>query len=692
VGKYTLIITEKPDAAARIAAALDVSGKPKRMMDRGVPYYEAKREEKIVVVPALGHLYTVAGEAKGWGKYPVFGIKWVPKYEAERGADRIRSWLQVISKLAKEADSLIDACDYDIEGSIIGYCILKYACNNRENIAKRMKYSTLTQEELEKSYITPLAHLDFALIEAGLARHEIDWLYGINLSRALTYAVKNVSGQYTTLSTGRVQGPALKFLAMREKSIGCFVPVPYWVIGAKIKIGNAVFGAIHESKTINVKQDAQTIIDRCRNRFGAITEVEAKQFVQPSPVPFDLGGLQSEAYKLFEYTPMRTLSIAQRLYLDALISYPRTSSQKLPPQIGFENILKNLAKMREYLKLAGELLSRPQLRPNEGKKDDPAHPAIYPTGKMPQKQLLGPEKNVYNLIVHRFMAVFGDPALRQSVKVTVEVGGEKFILSGIQTIEEGWLHFYEGFARLQNTQLPSVTEGQIVKVEKIILEDKFTKPPPRYNPSSLLKKMEKENIGTKATRAGIIETLYDRKYIHNEKITVSDLGLEVIDVLRKYCPEVVSSEFTQKLEYRMNQIQQQNEKRENILVDAVNILKSVTSNLKNNEKAIGNQLSQALSRAKHEEREIGPCPTCHSGKLFILNSKKTQKRFVGCTNYFKGTCKTAFQLPQQGFVKPSGKTCRRCNWKTVLIWSKGKRPQTLCLNLECPSKIKERKP
>ena len=132
MGKYTLIVTEKPDAAVRIASALDCTGRPKRMQEKGVPYYEAKRDVDIVVVPALGHLYTVTGEAKERGRYPVFGLRWVPKYEAERGATRIRTWLQVISKLAKEADSLIDACDYDIEGSIIGYCILKYACQNRE--------------------------------------------------------------------------------------------------------------------------------------------------------------------------------------------------------------------------------------------------------------------------------------------------------------------------------------------------------------------------------------------------------------------------------------------------------------------------------------------------------------------------------------------------------------------------------
>jgi len=687
--KCTLIVTEKPDAANRIASALDAAGKAKRMMDNGVPYYVAQRDGRIVVVPALGHLYSVTGETKKRNQYPVFKFKWVPLYEAERGAGRIRVWLQTISKLSKEADIFIDACDYDIEGSIIGYCILKYACGNREKTAKRMKYSTLTEEELQKSYAALLPHLDFALIEAGLARHELDWLYGINLSRALTLAAKNASGQYTTLSTGRVQGPTLKFIVARERSIACFVPTPYWSIKARVKIGDAIFEAEHEKKAIAVKEEADAIVKACKGKNGEIEKVATRKYIQMPSLPFDLGSLQSEAYILFGYTPMRTSSIAQRLYLDALISYPRTSSQRLPPEIGYDAILKNLAKNREYTKLAGGLLAKPELKPAQGKKEDSAHPAIYPTGKLPEKTLVGAEKNVWNLVVRRFMAVFAEPALREVVEVTISINGEKFLLRGKQTLEEGWLRFYSPFSRLEDTPLPPINERQSIAVEKVILEDKFTKPPPRYNPRTLLKKMEEGNIGTKATRAGIIQTLYDRKYICDQRIAVTDLGFEVTDVLRKYCPAVVSVEFTRKLEEKMNLVQLGKESRNSILSEAIEILKPVTASLKENEKAIGEQLSRAVSKSKMGERIIGACPTCQDGKLVIIYSKKTKKRFVGCTNYFNGTCKTSFPLPQRGLVKPSGKACKGCGWSTVQVWLKGKRLWNLCLNTECPTKTKE---
>ena len=686
-----MIITEKPDAAQRIASALDAKGKAKKKEDNGVPYYLAKRDREIVVVPALGHLYTVSEEKGGRSYYPVFSFRWVPRYVAERGAKQIRTWLETISKLANEADAFIDACDYDIEGSIIGYCILKYACGNKEKSSKRMRYSTLTKKELEESYTEPLPHLDFALIEAGRARHEVDWLYGVNLSRALTISARNWSGKYATLSTGRVQGPTLKFIVAREKSIRSFVPTPYWEIKAEVKITGSVLEAEYEKRTIEIKREADAVLEACKGKDGRVEKVEVRKFRQKPPIPFDLGALQSEAYGLFGYTPRRTSSIAQRLYLEALISYPRTSSQKLPPAINYKLILKNLSKTPEYKKLTAELLAKTELKPREGKKEDPAHPAIYPTGNLPERALDDSERKVFDLVVRRFMAVFGEPALRQSMKIHIDVNKHRFYLRGRRTLKEGWLRFYGPYVRSEEVLLPPIEEKQIIQVKEVILEDKFTKPPPRYNPSSLLKKMEEKGIGTKATRANIIQTLYDRKYVRDERMVVTNLGFEVLEVLEKHCPTVVSIKLTKELEERMDKIQTNSEKREDVLVDAVEILKPVIEELKEKEETIGEQLSKAIKRARLEERIVGACPVCGTGQLMILYSRKTGKRFIGCTNYFKGLCKTSFPLPQRGSVRPLGTNCRRCGWPTVQVRIKGKRPWNLCFNPECPLKEERRK-
>jgi DNA topoisomerase-1 len=685
MGKYTLIITEKPDAAQRIASALDASQKARRMEDNGVPYYVAVRDKEIVIVPALGHLYTVSAQTKGRSSYPVFNFKWVPRFQAEKGAEHIRAWLQVISKLSKNADSFIDACDYDMEGSIIGYCILKYACNDKEKVSRRMKYSTLAKEELEKSYVESLPHLDFALIEAGRTRHEVDWLYGINLSRALTFAAKNWSGKYITLSTGRVQGPLLTFLVSREKSIRSFVPTPYWQIKARVEIDGQTCVAEFAKRIVETKTEADAVSNACKGS-GKIEKLEVLQFQLSAPVPFDLGALQAEAYSLFRYDLRKTVGTTQRLYLDALISYPRTSSQKLPPAINYQSILKNLSSVREYKGLAADLLGKPVLKPREGGREDPAHPAIYPTGNLPERILNKSERNIWDLVVRRFMAVFGEPAIRQSVKANIKVDGYHFCVKEKRTLEKGWQRFYEPYVRSEETLLPLVKEGQQVVFKKVIVESRFTEPPPRYNPSSLLQKMEEVGIGTKATRADTIQTLYERKYVRNERITVTDLGFEVLEILKNHCKKVVSVEMTKELEDRINGICQNGEKREDVLVGAVEILGPVLKELKQKEGEIGERLSNAVERTRLEESIIGACPICKTGKLLTIYSKKTGKRFVGCTNYFKGLCRASFALPQKGTIKVHGRNCGGCGWPTVQVRTGGRRTWILCFNPDCALK------
>ena len=684
--KYTLIITEKPDAANRIATALDEKGKTQRCLSKGVPYFRAYRNGEIIVVPAIGHLYTITSKQKGKRNYPLFDYQWVPKYQAERGASHIRGWLKGITELANNAETFVDGCDFDVEGSIIGYNILKYACGEKQQLAKRMKYSTLTTEELQESYNKLLPKLDFALIEAGLTRHEVDWLYGINLSRALTQATKANSGQYSTLSTGRVQGPTLRFLEEREKEIQCFVPTPYWKITAKINISGTTVDVEYE-KSLEIFAEATALRDACKTKEGTIETVAVSEFAQPPPVPFDLGSLQSEAYKIFRYTPMRTSAILQHLYLNALISYPRTSSQKLPPSIGYKAILKRLGKAPTYSKHTTELLAKPTLKPNEGKKQDPAHPAIYPTGNLPQKPLDTTEKNVFDLIVKRFFSVFAEPAIRQSINVTISLNGNTFSFSATRTLVKGWFRFYKPYVQVKDDSLPPLTEGQIVSVQRVTLKEHFTQPPSRYNPRSLLLKMEKEEIGTKSTRAAIIQTLQERKYLKGaDNFTVSDLGFEVTEVLEKYCSIVVSPEMTRALEEKMEAIQQGKETKQNVLQNTAETLKIITAELKDKEAAIGVQLSRAVQKAHLDERKIGSCTNCQGGKLVILHSRKTGKRFVGCTNYFEGKCNTAYPLPQTGIVKPLSGACRACGSPIVAVYSRGRKPWRLCLNIKCQSK------
>ncbi len=683
MGKYTLIIAEKPSAAERIAKALDKDKDPKRHTEKGVPYFVAQRDRAVVVFPALGHLYTVIQRGGKRSQYPVFDFEWAPRHLAERDAFRTKAWIETLSNLAQDANEFIDACDYDVEGSLIGYSLLHYACGKAE-VARRMKYSTLTDAELESAYEHLIPTLDFSLIEAGRTRHEVDWLYGINLSRALTSAVRHATGTYTPLSTGRVQGPTLRFLVQREDSIACFVPTPYWTAKALVEIGGKVYEAEYEKKSIEKKTEADAVIEACRGRVGKVVKIEEKSFSQFPPPPFDLGTLQSEAYRVFGYNPKQTTDIAERLYLNALISYPRTSSQKLPSTINYKSILAGLGREPVYRPLTSELLGYSRLKPLEGKKEDPAHPSIYPTGNLPECSLQASEQKLWDLIVKRFMSVFGQPAVKQSVKATTDVNGHRFYLFGRKILKEGWMRFDKPYVHSDEVTLPDLKEGQEARL-RVVCDDKFTKPPARYNPSSLLKKMEHEGIGTKATRADIIQTLYNRKYVAGESMQVTELGHDVTEILQTHAPSIVSVKLTRELEEKMQRIQNNEEKRENVLTEAIDHLKPVLEELKAREETIGLALDTAVKQARLQERIISDCPTCRTGKLMIFHSRKTGKRFVGCTNYTHG-CRTTAPLPQKGTIMPAGGACKTCSWPTVTVFGSQRRPWTMCLNSDCPSK------
>src|SRR5438270_5753599 len=250
----TLIVCEKPDAAARVARALDEDGDPRRIESQGVPFYEShNRKETILVCSAIGHLYAVDSKTHTSRRYyPIWDFDWKPKHLIDKKSARLSRWIQVISSLASNADHYINACDYDVEGSLIGYTILRYTCNGADSKAQRMKFSTMTEKELRSAYRTLSSSLDIPLVEAGRARHELDWLYGINLSRLLTESALKQNHGYSTLSTGRVQGPTLKFVVERDDELQSFTPTPFWWIQATVTLNGQNFVLVYEMETIRI--------------------------------------------------------------------------------------------------------------------------------------------------------------------------------------------------------------------------------------------------------------------------------------------------------------------------------------------------------------------------------------------------------------------------------------------------------
>jgi DNA topoisomerase I len=542
-----------------------------------------------------------------------------------------------------------------------------------------MKFSTMTEKELSEAYKHLAPALDLGLAEAGKCRHELDWLYGINLSRLLTESVVKNRAGYATLSTGRVQGPTLKFVVEREDEIGGHVPIPFWTIDASIKHDGKPYSLEYEKEKVQTLAEAERIVHDCTGSMLGVTEIESNETQQNPPFPFDLSTLQSEAYRHFGYTPSRTLSIAEHLYLDALISYPRTSSQKLPPDIGYETILQGLSRRNDYRWLVSKLI-KGSLRPNQGWKDDPAHPAIYPTGELPNKALGYQEEKVFDLISRRFMATVAKPSTRLSSRMILQTGPYRFFLHGSRIVEPGWTEYYRPYVKDEDQEIPSLEKGGKVPMDSIRSLEKFTQPVPRYNPGSLLRKMEDENLGTKATRADIIEILYRRGYVKDQRMQATPLAVKVIGLLDKYCRLITDSGFTSHLEEMMDEIQVGKTTRRLVLLEALEHLRPVMLDLVQREEELGQSLGDTVTAQRVMEVTFEtPCPECGS-KLKIVRSRKTGKRFIGHAGPWDGTKKCNFSapLPQFGTISILARRCPTCTFQMVQARSPGRRPLVSC--------------
>jgi len=673
---YTLVICEKPDAARRIAEALS-SGTARRVATGGVETFRfASGGEDFVVCAAAGHLYSVSDPFEERGVYPVFDLEWYPSDEVGEKAARASLRIGAIRALAAGAAKFINACDFDPEGETIGFNVLRYACGGKEGVALRAKFSSLTRDELVAAFREAAPQAGQGQARAGRARHVIDFAWGINLSRALSQAARSGHG-YTTISMGRVQGPTLAFLAEREEQIRTFVPAPYWNVAAVFEGGGTRFSAPYSKEKVRPEAAAERVRGECLGKEGVVTDVRKTEFKVPPPPPFATGDLQREAYRTRGLAPSRTLQIAERLYLKALISYPRTSSQRLPPSLDCRAILRGLARMSRYSKAAGEALMGPP-KPAQGAKSDPAHPAIHPTGEVPSGDLSSQEAAVFDLVVRRFLAGFAPPEGKEQVTVKLAVGAHEFVVSRVRGLREGETGGRGG----RSYWAHALAVGDRLKVAEVSAEERMEQGPPWYDQGTLLGKMEEENIGTKATRADVISTLVERGYAEGARMRVTGLGMAVYGAMRQHSPGILTVDMTRGIEKRIEAVEAGSARDHELIRETVRSIADQLVGIRESEGQVGSEIGAAVAAAA-ASRSLGPCPVCGSGTLVVIRSRSTKKRFVGCSRYNQG-CRASAPLPQRGTVRAE-KQCPACSWPVVMVTAGG-RPWKLCVNPACPAK------
>jgi DNA topoisomerase-1 len=722
--RFILGIAEKPTAAKQISKILDskakkiafkvtrIENKTKRIsLPSTDGYYLTANKKELLIIPALGHLLTLTQDGMGW-QYPVYDFKWIPNHlSIKKLSDltdfhlRIESTVEVMRYFANQTKQHMIMTDYDEEGEVIGAILLaKLVGNDSLHSAKRMRFSSFAKQEILQSFNDTFGKngntgINFGMYNRGLMRHYLDWLWGINLSRALMLALKNNSGQYMTLSTGRVQGPTLSFVSEREHDIAGFVPIPQFKINCQIQLDTA-FDLIFTEGLVKQRKKAESIVDKIKDADAIVSSVTHKEKNNKPPAPYNLSSLQRDAYRYHKITPSRTLQAAENLYLSAAISYPRTSSEKYPPGVNHNEILTKIAAQKKYTSVAEEVLTRAKKSPpNEGKKTDPAHPCIHPLGSQPSKSTKD-QMNIYNLIIHRYFSTFGTFAVSELSRINFDIKEEQFFVTGRRTKKPGWIKWSGGYNSFNDVELPKFAENDTFNVVDANYTTNYSRPKPRFNQSSLLRKMEDVEIGTKATRSEIIKNLFDRKYVNGDPISITPLGETITEVLKKYSSQVISIELSRKLEQMgdlvENSINKTNKSEESFLLSdaimqGITYLHQMLEDIQINEKSVGELISRNLSAQRREATIIGTCMKCKVGKLKILHSQTSKKRFVGCSQYFEdNSCDVTFPLPQKGRLEPQSKTCSVDGYPQLKSYS-GKRPWILCLNPDCPKREKLKK-
>jgi len=673
-----LIISEKANAAKKIAQIL-AEDSVKNGKHRSVPHHTfVWGGEECVSVGLKGHVLNpeYPEEYSNWQKVEPSELidAEILKSVSEKGV------ANAVKSLAKKADRVVIATDFDREGELIGVEALSLAFEANPKLmdhVERARFSALTTGEVTRAFEN-LLEVSRELADAGEARQDIDLIWGATLTRWVSRATKRYGSAF--LSVGRVQSPTLVLIAERERERRAFVAEPYWELVATLRNGGGPFAVHHAHGRFKQEVEARKALDNLTDT-ATVTEVKQRSATRPPPTPFNTTGFLTEAAKL-GIRPSRAARIAEDLYTDGYISYPRTDNTVYPRSLDLREILGYLKRVEGVGTHAERFLGADKLSPTRGKRETTDHPPIYPTGYASRKALRDDQWKVYQLVVRRFLATLSGPARNLRTTLRFESGGETLTTSGTVVTEEGWLGVYP-YGRRADEELPALNEGDEVEVIDAEVLSKETQPPGRYGQGRLIKLMEDLGLGTKATRPSIIQNLYDRGYVHDDPIVPTETGIAVADALKHFASEIATHEMTAELERSMDAISEGKVSKDSVVDESRDLLRRVYEHLESSEKKFADIVWEGI----REDSVLGPCKKC-GRNLVIKKARKSGKRFAGCEGYPE--CDQTYSLPQRGEIIPLGTQCDTCGSPEIKVVGGRGRPWITCIDMDCPKQQERR--
>lgn len=627
----TLVLAEKPSVGRELARVLDCK-------KSGNGYLEG---DKYIVTWALGHLVTLADPDvydKKYEKWDMQDLPMLPQNMKLVVIPESRRQFQAVSSLMKRGDvnELIIATDAGREGELVARWIMMKA--GWKGKTQRLWISSQTDKAIKDGFknLKPAADYD-NLFRSAQARSEADWLVGLNVTRALTCKYN------AQLSAGRVQTPTLALIVRREEEIRKFTPREFWGITAKLQGFTSTWRDGGKNAQTFDRSKAEDILNKLQGKPAVLTKVERQRKITPPPAAYDLTELQRDANKKYAYSAKETLSLMQNLYeRHKLLTYPRTDSRYISQDV-VATLPERLRScmVDEYKPLAQEIYRNKPLKTkylvNDAKVTD--HHAIIPTEEQPQLyDLSGPERNIYDLVVRRFLAVLMDPYEYEEIRLTMTIGGEMFTAKGKRVLSQGWKAAYNRSFQLeededeQTQNLPELSQGQKLKVESVALKPGKTSPPARYTEATLLSAMEHPSgqvsdqnlsrileetsgLGTPATRADIIEKLFSTFYVERrgKELVPTSKGVQLVELAPE---ELRSAALTAKWEDQLADIAK-GKVRDSEFVDQMR--KYATE--------LVTEVKASNQTYRHDNQTRTPCPDC--GK-YLLRVKGKRGEMLVC--------------------------------------------------------------
>jgi DNA topoisomerase-1 len=654
----TLIVTEKDNAARRLAEILSEGG-AEAERHGGVNVY---RWGSTRVVGLSGHVVAVdfPEEYGDWRAVEPVELADATVEKTPTKPDIV----DTLQSLARGADRVTIATDYDREGELIGKEAYELVREVTDVPVDRVRFSSITDREVREAFAEP-DEIDFELAAAGEARQIVDLMWGAALTRYLSLSAGRLGEDF--VSVGRVQSPTLRLLVEREREIRAFEPEDYWELFAELLADGESFDAqyfVREDGSEVERIDEETAADGAHERLRAadravVDEVRRRSRTDEPPTPFNTTQFIKAAGSL-GYGANRAMDVAESLYTDGYVTYPRTDNTVYPEDLEPAELVATVGDHRAFRDAVDTLPD--ELEPTRGDTETTDHPPIHPTGEVPDRgDLSEAEWELYELVVRRFLATVSTPAEWAHLRVTALADDEEDLrlkANGKRLVERGY-HAVYPYSSADEEHLPAIEEGDRLAVEQVRLEAKQTRPPRRYGQSRLIERMEQLGLGTKATRHGTIEKLYDRGYVEGDPPRPTQLAMAVVEAAEEYADRIVTEDMTAQLERDMAAIADGEATLEEVTEESREMLRAVFAQLEGSHDEVGEFLRESMK----EDSTLGPCPEC--GDRLLVREARDGSQFVGCDGY--PDCEFTLPLPDEGRATLLEERCEEHDTRLVRI-------------------------